>query len=91
MVLPVTFAARCVVAYEQRRGTYAPGKAFDLAQFTSDELTGLYLSTLGRFINRKHVSVVERVAILELIGPAGAELWARVHGEHVGDSLGVRR
>ncbi len=93
-MLPVsapTLAIRCVLAYEQVRAQYAPGKTFNLAQFSREELTGLYLSTLGRFINRKPVSIVERVAVLELIGPDGAATWARIFGEAIGDALGVHR
>lgn len=74
-------AARCVEAYEKLRASSMPGRPYDLAKLSREERLGLYLSAAARSANELELSVVERVALLELLELGGLESWRRVFGD----------
>ena len=71
---------RCLHAYESRT-PLARGKLLELEQLTDDEITGLYVSVMERFLMGIKVSLPERVALLELISPNGSQEFARISCE----------
>ena len=72
-----SLVARCVRAYENRP-PLSRGKVIELGELTNEELTGLYLSVMERFLLGIKIPVAERVAALELTDPLDTTAYGRL-------------